>query len=90
MKVISKEDMYGFEVIKTLSNVLDINENTIYPILRRLTNQGIFVTYEKESDKGANRKYYQITKKGLNQLNLYLDEWNLFIKNVNKILGDEK
>ena len=68
LKVISQRDMYGFEVIEKLSDLLDINENTIYPILRRLTQQNLFTTYMKDSVLGPPRKYYQITAQGLEQL----------------------
>lgn len=87
LKVINNQDMYGFEIINSLSTLLDVNENTIYPLLRRLTNQGLFSIYEKESPFGAKRKYYQITKRGKRKLNEYLDEWDSFLINVNKILS---
>ena len=35
LKLVSQKDMYGFEVIETISKEIDVNENTIYPILRR-------------------------------------------------------
>ncbi|WP_025725402.1 PadR family transcriptional regulator [Acholeplasma granularum] len=86
LKVVQNKEMYGFEIIDKLSNILDINENTIYPILRRLTEQELFTTYTKDSPLGAQRKYYKITKKGEEKLSSYTDEWNEFIKNVNFIL----
>lgn len=89
LKIINDKDMYGFEVINSLASILDVNENTIYPILRRLTKQEIFTTYEKESPMGAPRKYYKITKLGEVKLKEYLNEWQDFIKNINKILGGE-
>lgn len=72
LKIVSEKDMYGFEVINRLADILDVNENTIYPILRRLTNQNLFTTYERASSLGAKRKYYKITAEGLIQLNTYL------------------
>lgn len=87
LKLLSKKDMYGFEVINALANLLFVNENTIYPILRRLTQQGLFTTYTKETNLGAPRKYYRLTEKGRKQLDSYLQEWNLFFENVNLILG---
>lgn len=87
LKIISEEDMYGFEVINKLSSILDVNENTIYPILRRLTTQKLFTTYQKESNLGAPRKYYKITNLGNKKLDTYLNEWSDFLKNVNNILG---
>lgn len=86
LKVVLDQEMYGFEIIDKLSNILDINENTIYPILRRLTEQKLFTTYTKDSPHGAPRKYYKITLKGEEKLSNYLDEWEAFIDNVNQIL----
>ena len=90
LKVISDEEMYGFEIIEKLSKRLDINENTIYPILRRLTEQGLFTTYTKESQLGAPRKYYQITTEGVEALKVYQQEWTEFLNNVMAILKGEQ
>lgn len=87
LKVISRKDMYGFEVIESLSKELDVNENTIYPILRRLTKQGYFDTYKEVMSVGAPRKYYSVTTEGLNQLTLFEREWSDFLKSVSRILG---
>lgn len=87
LKLVSKKDMYGFEVIEELSSKLKTNENTIYPLLRRLTNQGLFETYQQESMTGAPRKYYKITNIGIETLNNYLNEWEDFLNDVNDILG---
>lgn len=88
--VIHEHEMYGFEIIEKLSTLLDVNENTIYPILRRLTEQELFETYTKVNKLGADRKYYRITEKGIEQMNTYLREWYQFIDNVNKILKEKK
>lgn len=87
MKLISDKDMYGFEVIETLSSEIDVNENTLYPILRRLTKQGLFETYTESMSLGAPRKYYKITEEGTLKLNEYQTEWSLFLNSVFKILG---
>ncbi|MBU1145372.1 MAG: PadR family transcriptional regulator [Firmicutes bacterium] len=90
INLISKQDMYGFEVIETLSKEIDVNENTIYPILRRLTNQGYFMTYmDTDSLKkiGAPRKYYKLTALGQTRNVEYENEWSKFLKGVFNILG---
>jgi PadR family transcriptional regulator PadR len=85
--VIDEKDMYGFEVIERLAKDIDVNENTIYPILRRLTAQHLFKTYEKQTSLGAPRKYYQITEQGKQRLNESLDEWKSFLEGVFNIVG---
>lgn len=87
LHIVSKKDMYGFAVIETMSKEIDVNDNTIYPILRRLTDQGYFATYSEPTKIGAPRKYYSITDRGKKQLLEYQTDWNQFMKGVLKILG---
>jgi PadR family transcriptional regulator, regulatory protein PadR len=87
LSLISDHDMYGFEVIERLATEIDVNENTVYPILRRLTTQGLFDTYVLQTNIGAPRKYYKITKKGSDKLDDYATEWKTFLKGVFKLLG---
>lgn len=87
LKMVSRKDMYGFEVIEIISKEIDVNENTIYPILRRLTLSGCFNTYKETVSVGAPRKYYQITEEGKEQLQIYEEEFGKFIKSVYRILG---
>ena len=87
LAIINKRDMYGFEVIEKLASDIDVNENTVYPILRRLTGQGLFETYIEQTKIGAPRKYYKITELGSATLYEYETEWTTFLKGVFKLLG---
>ncbi|MBN2540123.1 MAG: PadR family transcriptional regulator [Bacilli bacterium] len=87
LKELIPEDTYGYMIINSLSEHLNVNENTIYPILRRLTKDGYFTTYLKESSSGAPRKYYRITKKGFEYYQALRDEWDQFIGGVYVILN---
>ncbi|MCR3906062.1 MAG: PadR family transcriptional regulator [Tenericutes bacterium] len=87
LSIINQRDMYGFEVIEKLANEIEVNENTVYPILRRLTGQGLFDTYIEQTNIGAPRKYYKITEVGIKRLTEYETEWRTFLKGVFKLLG---
>lgn len=87
LKELMAKDMYGYEIISEISQHLDVNENTIYPILRRLTKENYFDTYLKESDKGAPRKYYKVTKKGYKHYLELRDNWDAFIGGVYEVLN---
>lgn len=89
LALISKKDMYGYEIVQNISKVIDVNEGTIYPILRRLTKEGYFETYILESSEGPARKYYKLTELGNENLQKLLIEWKEFVKAVN-ILIDNK
>ena len=90
LKMISRKDMYGFEVIDTISKEIEVNENTIYPILRRLTTQEYFETYKESMSIGAPRKYYKMTNLGQEKLDQAEMEWNKFVESVQRILGGKE
>ena len=87
LSAINEKDMYGFEVIDTLSKQIEVNENTVYPILRRLTNQHLFETYVESTNIGAPRKYFRITDLGKEKLMVYVKDWRSFLKGVITLLG---
>ena len=89
LSLINQKDMYGFEVIDKLTKI-SVNENTIYPILRRLTQQELFDTYSVETPVGPPRKYYRITPRGKIVLREYESEWKSFLKEVMTILEGDK
>ena len=82
-----EEDNYGYEIISNLSQHIDVSENTIYPILRRLTNEDYFEAYLQESNEGAPRKYYKMTEKGFIYYLKLREEWDEFIGGVYHIIN---
>ncbi len=89
LALISKKDMYGYEIVQSISKVINVNEGTIYPILRRLTKDEYFESYILESSEGPARKYYKITPSGKDYLEKMVIEWNDFVNAVSLILNDE-
>src|SRR5689334_23433504 len=66
LELLSKRDMYGWELIEEMGKLdIDITEGTIYPLLARLKSNKNIGSYLIESNKGAPRKYYTITKVGI-------------------------
>ncbi len=83
LMMVEKKDMYGYELVEAVSKIVDVNEGTIYPILKRLTNENYFETYTKESREGPIRKYYHITTAGKSHKDKEVKEWKKFSENVN-------
>ncbi len=83
---VAKKDMYGYELVQEVSKVTDINEGTIYPLLRRLTNEKCFETYLVESTEGPPRKYYRLTALGIAKKDKILSQWTDFSKRVNNFI----
>lgn len=87
LSVLAEDDAYGYLIINQLSEYIDVSENSIYPILRRLTQENYFQTYLEESNEGAPRKYYSITEKGFLYYLQLREEWDSFIGGVYQIIN---
>ncbi len=85
---VSKRDMYGYELILEVSKVVDVNEGTIYPLLKRLTNEKYFDTYLVESTEGPSRKYYKITALGKKRMRELKKTWHEFSSSVNNFIKE--
>lgn len=83
-------DKYGYELADTVGKSIAISEGTIYPLLKRLRNEGYFEVYLKESPSGPARKYYRLTQKGRDTQKQLEQEWNEFSKCVSDILEGVK
>ncbi|MGN0390651.1 MAG: PadR family transcriptional regulator [Wujia sp.] len=58
-----EKDSYGYQIIKDISDYIDISESTLYPILRRLEADGKVESYNTEYNNRI-RKYYKMTDTG--------------------------
>ncbi|MCI9233322.1 MAG: PadR family transcriptional regulator [Bacilli bacterium] len=86
---VAKKDIYGYELVAQVCKVIDVNEGTIYPLLKRLTNEGYFETYLVESTEGPPRKYYHITVLGKERAEDLKNNWSNFATSVNKFIEEE-
>lgn len=67
LKILSRGDSYGYQIIKDITDIVDLSESTLYPILRRLEAGGYLTVYSTEHN-GRLRKYYSITESGREHL----------------------
>jgi PadR family transcriptional regulator, regulatory protein PadR len=88
LSVLDTKDCYGYELVSEISKNIEISDGTIYPILRRLTQEGYFTTYLQESQEGPPRKYYQLTEVGKSVKEELAREWIDFVNRVNKIVKE--
>ena len=86
LSLVKSRDYYGYELVEEISKKIDIAEGTVYPILRRLTQEGYFETYLQESNSGPPRKYYRITKLGRSVQTEQMVMWKDFNKSINSLL----
>lgn len=79
LAVVSKdaEGTYGYKITQDVRTVLNVSESTLYPVLRRLQKEAYFELYDRAID-GRNRRYYKITDRGKEQLEMYKREWESY------------
>ena len=90
MSILKGLDLYGYKIIKELElqseSVFELKEGTLYPILHALEEENFLESYWEECD-GRKRKYYHLTRKGEKQLTEKQQEWKVFSKSVDTVLG---
>ncbi|HEX4546519.1 MAG TPA: helix-turn-helix transcriptional regulator [Candidatus Acidoferrum sp.] len=81
-----RTEHYGYALRKALSELgMDIEESTLYPLLRRLETQGLLVSEWREEDK-RNKRFYRLSKEGTQILKQLLEEWQSLNSSLNRIV----
>ena len=79
--LLENENMYGYQMIKKLSeksqNIFEFQEGTLYPILNSLEEKNFISSYWDDTGS-KKRKYYIITKEGKKHLKEKKEEWRTF------------
>jgi PadR family transcriptional regulator PadR len=65
-----------------------MGEGTIYPLMRRMQDDGLVSTYLVEAPGGPPRKYYRLTESGKATLIAQRAEWKSFMMSVETMLGE--
>jgi DNA-binding PadR family transcriptional regulator len=81
------QEQYGYSLIKNLAdNGLEIDQGTLYPLLRRLESQGLLQSnWRVESDRP--RRYYVFSDEGRTLLPRLKEEWNSIVAMLAKMLS---
>ena len=79
LAVLERGESYGYQMVKDISQFIEISESTLYPILKRLEATKLLVVNSKEYN-GRLRKYYQITDEGREKITSLLSEWEEIVK----------
>jgi PadR family transcriptional regulator, regulatory protein PadR len=78
---------YGYTLRKALSDIgMDIEESTLYPLLRRLEGQGLLTSEWREENK-RRKRFYRLSRLGDQILGDLLDEWKGINKALTRILA---
>ncbi len=84
-----REEHYGYSLRKTINTKgLEIDEGTLYPLIRRLEKQGLLNSEWRRDDK-RRKRYYRISELGQEVLDMLVVEWQKLNQSINRILEDE-
>lgn len=87
----SKKRVYGLEMIEGVNAAgMEISEGTIYPLLARLTREGMLKPqWETENNTGHPRKYYSLSAKGEQVLNNMSTAWEQTVQTILKLKEEQ-
>lgn len=81
-----EEEQYGYSLLKLLSEQgLDVDQGTLYPLLRRLETQGLLQSVWK-LEEARPRRYYVISLEGRQLLPQLKAEWENIVAMMGKML----
>ena len=86
---VSSGPRYGLSIIQHLEAFTDlvVTEGTIYPILGRLTREGLLDAYWVEDEAPHPRKYYRLTRPGAKRLAHMKAEWRAFAEKIDRLMN---
>ena len=84
---LNKEE-YGYSLLKALSDQgMEIDQSTLYPLLRRLESQGLLQSDWRIVDAARPRRYYVISTQGREVLAKLKKEWSAMTDTLQKMLS---
>jgi len=84
---LSKEQ-YGYSLLKALSDQgMEIDQSTLYPLLRRLEAQGLLQSDWRIMDEARPRRYYVISTQGKAVLTKLKREWSTMVETMKQMLS---
>src|ERR1700744_1831739 len=82
-----RSERYGYTLRKELADQgMEIDEGTLYPLLRRLENQGLLSSEWREHEK-RNKRFYRLSPAGAATLEQLLVEWESINSSIHQVLS---
>ena len=81
-----RTERYGYTLRQALAaDGLEMEESTLYPLLRRLEGQGLLTSEWREEEK-RRKRFYRLSPMGEAMLSALADEWRGINASLDKIL----
>lgn len=83
-----QDEQYGYSLKQSLDEQgMEINEGTLYPLLRRLESQGLLESDWLVVDDARPRRYYKMSEEGEMVYANLTQEWHALVVVMNHLLG---
>jgi PadR family transcriptional regulator PadR len=84
-----RSERYGYTLRKDLAEQgMEIDEGTLYPLLRRLESQGLLSSEWREHEK-RNKRFYRLSSEGRQILKLLLAEWEGIDASIRAVIKEQ-
>lgn len=81
-----KKPQYGYSLVTLLcASGMEVETNTLYPLLRRLEGQGLLQS-EWETGGSKPRKYYELTDEGRAVYAILREQWKRTVESMSRLL----
>ena len=81
------KEQYGYSLLKALADQgMEIDQSTLYPLLRRLEAQGLLQSDWRIVDEARPRRYYVISTQGKTVLAKLKQDWSAMTQTMQKML----
>lgn len=85
-----REEQYGYTLRRALAeHGLEVDENTLYPLLRRLETQGLLLSEWREENK-RKKRFYRLSEEGERVWKQLLAEWQAIDSSLNGIAKEKE
>ncbi|MCA9736149.1 MAG: helix-turn-helix transcriptional regulator [Gemmatimonadota bacterium] len=79
LAILAEGDSYGYAILQRVRELsggaLEWTDGMLYPVLHRLERAGLIESRWEKADTGRKRKYYRVTRDGLEQLDEERRQW---------------
>ena len=94
LSVLERSEAHGLEILRRLEaagcGLLRLKEGSLYPALYRLEAAGTIKVVREETPpgcRGAPRRIYRLTEKGKRELARGRQEWAVFVRVIDSVVG---
>lgn len=82
-----QQEHYGYSLRKTLAEAgLDVEEGTLYPLIRRLEKQGLLHSEWREEDR-RRKRFYRLSETGAQVYDRLLADWQALSQHLAALTG---